>query len=154
MKRQVIPLAGISAMLLIFLSTGCSLVRSPIIEPVVLEGDASQEVLTYAQEPAENLLEGLLARDYEQFSRDFSENMRQGMNEQAFADLLTMLDTKLGTYQTRNLITVLQDDNYSTLVYRLIYDMDNEVSMRVVFDNAEPHQISGLWFDSPKLRED
>jgi len=80
--------------------------------------------------------------------------MKQGMNEQVFDDLLNMLDTKLGAYQSNNLVTVLQDENFSTLVYQLIYEKDNEVSMRVVFDNKEPHQISGLWFDSPELRKD
>jgi len=110
--------------------------------------------LTYAQAPGENLLAGLTARDYEQFSQDFSDTMKQGMNQQAFNDLLEMLDTKLGKYQSFDLVTVLQDENYSTLVYQLTYEKDNQVSMRVVFDNKEPHQVSGLWFDSPELRKD
>lgn len=153
MKPYKFALAGLIATLLLIPVTGCSLARSPIIEPEVLEGDKRDAVMTYAQEPAENLLEGLIARDYAQFSRDFSDDMKQGMNEQAFNDLLTMLDTKLGIYQTNTLVTVLQDENFTTLVYQLIYEKDNEVSMRVVFDNQEPHKISGLWFDSPELRE-
>ena len=141
----------LGAMLL--LAAGCSAARSSIIEPIVLEGTERDAVLDYAQEPAENLLDGLIARDYEQFSRDFSETMKQGMDQQAFADLLAMLDNKLGTFQSSELVTVLQDENFTTLVYRLKYERDNQVSMRVVFDNAEPHSISGLWFDSPELRK-
>src|SRR5574340_1158694 len=102
MKPSKFALAGLITMLLLILAAGCSAVRSPIIEPVVLEGDKVDAVMTYAQEPAENLLDGLIARDYAQFSRDFSDDMKQGMNEQAFKDLLTMLDTKLGIYQTNN----------------------------------------------------
>lgn len=154
MKIDNLLRASLIVVLMLTLAAGCSLVRSPIIEPVVLEGSDMDTVLVYAQEPAENLLEGLIARDYAQFSRDFTGDMKQGMNEQAFDDLLNMLDTKLGAYKSNNLVTVLQDENFSTLVYQLIYEKDNEVSMRVVFDNKEPHQISGLWFDSPELRKD
>lgn len=153
MKRNQITHAGLIASLLLVLGAGCSLVRSPVIEPVVLEGGELDAVLAYAQEPAENLLQGLITRDYTQFSRDFSDEMKQGMNEKSFNDLFSMLDTKLGVYQTNTLVTVLQDDNFTTLVYQLFYEKDNEVSMRVVFDNKEPHQISGLWFDSPELRK-
>lgn len=152
MKLHKFTLTGLIGLLSLVLAAGCSAVRSPVIEPTVLEGADRDAVLAYAQEPAENLLEGLLARDYAQFSRDFSDDMKQGMNEQAFNDLLSMLDTKLGVYQTNALVTVLQDDKFTTLVYQLIYEKDNEVSMRVVFDNKEPHKISGLWFDSPELR--
>ena len=146
-------LLSIISLLLLVLLAGCSAARAPIIEPVVLEGEEADDVLVYAQAPAENLLEGLIAADYTRFSRDFSDNMKQGMNEQAFTDLLTMLETRLGTYQSSALVTVLRDENYSTLVYRLVYEKDNQVSMRVVFDNQEPHLVSGLWFDSPELRE-
>ncbi len=153
MKIKKFTLTGLIMLLLLVAGAGCSAAREPIIEPTVLEGADRDAVLSYAQEPSENLLEGLLARDYTQFSRDFSDDMKQGMNEQAFNDLVSMFDTKLGVYQSMVLVTVLQDENYTTLVYQLIYEKDNEVSMRVVFDNKEPHKISGVWFDSPELRE-
>jgi len=146
------PIITFTLILGLLLAAGCSAIKSPIIEPVVLEGNEQDEVLSYARKPAENLLDGLIARDYAQFSADFTDNMKQGMNEQAFTDLLSMLDTKLGAYQSAELVTVLKEETYSTLVYRLTYEKDNEVSMRVVFDLSEPHQISGLWFDSPVLR--
>lgn len=151
MKISIVRLLSI---LILILAAGCSTVRSPIIEPVVLESNERDSVLAYAQAPGENLLNGLIARDYAQFSQDFSDTMKQGMNQQAFDGLLVMLDTKLGKYQSFDLVTVLKDENYSTLVYQLNYEKDNQVSMRVVFDNKEPHQVSGLWFDSPELRKD
>lgn len=150
--KNISPLLKFTLMLSLLLTAGCSVIKSPIIEPVVLVGSDQDEVLAYAAKPAENLLAGLVARDYAQFSADFSPNMSQGMNEQAFMDLLTMLDTKLGSYKSAELVTVLKEEAYSTLVYRLSYEKDNEVSMRVVFDLDEPHRISGLWFDSPVLR--
>lgn len=152
MKVNFTPISKLIMSLVLLLTTGCSLIQAPLMEPRVLETPERSAVLEYGQPASENILEGLAARDYAQFSRDFSAEMKTGMDEAAFNELLTMLDNKLGTFQSSDLVTVLQDDSFSTVVYRLTFERDNEVSMRVVFDLEEPHLISGLWFDSPELR--
>ena len=152
MKVNLTPVTKFIVLIALLATTGCSLIQAPLMEPRVLETSDRDAVLEYGQPASENVLAGLLARDYSQFSRDFSGEMKNGMDEAAFNELLTMLDSKLGVFQFSDLVTVLQDDSFSTVVYRLTYEKDNEVSMRVVFDLAEPHLISGLWFDSPELR--
>lgn len=152
MKVNFTPVSKLIVLIALLAATGCSLIKAPLMEPRVLETPDRDAVLEYGQPASENVLVGLLARDYSQFSRDFSDEMKNGMDEAAFNELLAMLDSKLGVFQSSDLVTVLQDDSFSTVVYRLTYEKDNEVSMRVVFDLEEPHQISGLWFDSPELR--
>jgi hypothetical protein len=152
MKVHFPALKTLAVSVVFILAAGCSLVRAPLMEPRVLEDSQRQTVLDFAAPASENVLAGLIDRDYSQFSRDFSESMKTGMNETSFNDLLVMLDSKLGSYQSSDLVTVLQDDKFSTVVYRLTYEKDNQVSMRVVFDKNDPHRISGLWFDSPELR--
>lgn len=152
MKVHFSRLRTLAGTVIFLLAAGCSLVRAPLIEPRVLEDSEQQRVLEYAAPASENVLAGLIARDYSQFSRDFSDAMKEGMDETSFNELLSMLDSKLGAYQSSDLVTVLQDDNYSTVVYRLTYEKDDQVTMRVVFDKSDPHPISGLWFDSPELR--
>jgi hypothetical protein len=137
---------------IVLLISGCSLAKAPLTSPNVLTTPERDQVLEYAQPASDNLLAGLNARDYAQFSRDFNDNMKTGMDEASFEDLLSMLDSKLGTYLSSDLVTVLQDEKFNTVIYRLTYSKDNEAVMRVVFDRSEPHQISGLWFDSPELR--
>lgn len=152
MKVHFSPLKLLFVSAALVFIAGCSVVKAPLISPDVLPTQERDQVMEYAQPASENVLAGLTARDYAQFSRDFTSEMKTGMNEGAFKDLLTMLDSKVGTFQTSDLVTVLRDDKYTTVVYRLTFTKDNEVAMRVVFDNAEPHPISGLWFDSPLLR--
>lgn len=152
MKVHFSRLRTLAGMIIFLLAAGCSLVRAPLIEPRVLEDSEQQRVLEYAAPASENVLAGLIARDYSQFSRDFSDAMKKGMDETSFNELLSMLDSKLGAYRSSSLVTVLQDDNYSTVVYRLTYEKDDQVTMRVVFDKSDPHLVSGLWFDSPELR--
>jgi hypothetical protein len=152
MKVNLTPLSKLISLIVMLVTTGCSLIKAPLMEPRVLETPERSAVLEYGQPASENVLAGLVARDYAQFSRDFSDEMKKGMDEVAFNELISMLDSKLGVFQSSDLVTVLQDDNFSTVVYRLTYEKDNEVSMRVVFDLKEPHLISGIWFDSPELR--
>lgn len=152
MKLRFNPVTILLASMAVLLMASCSVVKAPLMSPDVLPTQERDQVLVYAQPASENLLAGLIARDYLQFSRDFTEDMRTGMNESSFKDLLDMLDSKVGAFQSSSPVTVLKDDNYTTVVYRLTFTKSNEVAMRVVFDNAEPHPISGLWFDSPELR--
>ncbi|MCX8024736.1 MAG: DUF3887 domain-containing protein [Thermanaerothrix sp.] len=118
-----------------------------------LEGDAKDAVLAYAEPMAENLLNGLFAGNYTTFSADFDEAMRKGLDEKAFADLRQTLESRLGAFKSREVSSVLESGNYYIVVYRLRFEKDDAVTMRLVLTKAEPHLVSGLWFDSPELRK-
>ncbi len=134
------------------LVSGCALF-SPQSQTTTLEGEEREAVLEYANPMGENLITGLINRDYATFSKDFDANMKKGIDEAAFEKLLATLTDKLGAYQSHEIRQVLQDDKYSIVIYRLTYEKDNLVTMRIVFNRSEPHLISGLWFDSPELRK-
>ncbi len=134
------------------LITACSLL-SPQTQTRTLEGEERDAVLEYAEPMGENLINGLINRDYATFSKDFDEAMKKGMDEAAFENLLATLTGKLGAYQSHEIQQVLQDEKFSIVIYRLTYEKDNLVTMRIVFNREEPHLISGLWFDSPELRK-
>ncbi len=140
-------------LLTLLLLAGCSLIKAPLTETRTLEGDEQQQALDYAAPKAEMVIAGLVAGDYEQFSTDFSQSMKQGMNQAAFDQLLDMFETRLGSYQSHEVSVVLRDEKFTTVAYKMIFEKDDAVVMRVVFDNQEPHLITGLWFDSPELRK-
>lgn len=133
--------------------TGCSIFKAPLTETRTLEGAQRDAVLAYAAPKADNVIEGLIAGDYEIFSADFSDTLKQGMDQTAFADLLGMFSVRLGSLQSYDISVVLQDANFTTVAHKMIFDKDDAVVMRVVFANKEPHPIDGLWFDSPELRK-
>ncbi|MFN7037463.1 MAG: DUF3887 domain-containing protein [Bellilinea sp.] len=132
---------------------GCALLSPAQSKTITLEGDEREAVLEYASPMGENLIAGLINRDYPTFSKDFDAAMKKGMDEAAFEQLLSTLTDKLGAYQSHEISQVLQDEKYTIVIYRLTYEKDNLVTMRVVFNRQEPHLISGLWFDSPELRK-
>ncbi|WP_299026613.1 DUF3887 domain-containing protein [uncultured Thermanaerothrix sp.] len=118
-----------------------------------LEGNAKDAVLAYAEPMATTLLDGLFAGNYTTFATNFDEAMRKGLDEKAFTDLRSTLQTRLGAFQSREVNAVLESGNYFIVVYRLRFEKDDNVTMRLVLTQAEPHLISGLWFDSPELRK-
>lgn len=131
--------------------SGCTAAKAPLIEPTVLEGADREAVVDALRPTADSLLSGLTANDYELFSKDFNEDVRKGMDRSAFEALTSLLAEKLGQFQSSEITTVLQESQYSTLVYSLTYDDGGTVMMRVVFLRTEPPQIAGIWFDSPVL---
>jgi mRNA-degrading endonuclease YafQ of YafQ-DinJ toxin-antitoxin module len=148
------PFHRIVGMLIIAsLIGGCALLSPAQSKTVTLEGEEREAVLEYAAPMGENLISGLVNRDYATFSKDFDATMKKGMDEAAFEKLLSTLTDKLGAYQSHEISQVLQDEKYTIVIYRLTYEKDNLVTMRIVFNRAEPHLISGLWFDSPELRK-
>jgi len=118
-----------------------------------LAGSEKDAVLAYAEPMTTTLLDGLLAGDYTAFATDFDESMRKGLDEKAFADLRNTLETHLGAFQSREINAVLESGNYFIVVYRLRFEKDDNVTMRLVLTKTEPHLVSGLWFDSKELRK-
>lgn len=150
--RQTLISSLIWVSLLSVILAACSLL-APQNQTITLEGAEREAMLEYAAPMGENLINGLITRDYPTFSKDFDTTMKKGMDEAAFEKLLTTLTDKLGEYQSHEISQVLQDEKYTIVIYRLKYEKDNLVTMRIVFNREEPHLISGLWFDSPELRK-
>lgn len=134
-------LLAIGALLL----TGCGLGAPQI------EGAERDAVLAYAELATDNVVVGLQADDYAQFSRDMSPDLVTAMPEDQFEALRTMLDTKVGAYVSRQVSGVEESDGFIAVVYDAQHENEEHVTMRVVFDQDQ--KISGLWFDSPKLRQ-
>ncbi len=139
------------AILALIFSVGCASTQAPLTETTVLEDDEAAAVLEELKPSADNVLDGLINQDYASFSKDFSSEVLQGMDENAFNQLIADLTGELGQFKTSEITAVLQDDSYSTVVYTLSYEQSGSVIMRVVFDRDDPTTVSGIWFDSPVL---
>lgn len=56
-------------------------------------------------------------------------------------------DSKLGLYISREVNSVVQTGEFYAVLYDAKFEKDDAVTVRVVFRVAEPHEISGLWFN-------
>ncbi|MBN1921080.1 MAG: DUF3887 domain-containing protein [Anaerolineae bacterium] len=121
--------------------------------PQTLSGEAREAVLAYSEGMTDNLLEGLNAGDYVAFSRDFTEQMKTSLSEAEFPDLSLQIIGTLGAYVSREIQSVEQTGDFVAVVYTAKFEQDDPVTVRVVFEVADPHLVTGLWFDSAKLRQ-
>lgn len=110
-------------------------------------------VLAYSEPATDNLFAGLIASNYAMFSRDLDSAMRTAIPATNFASWKQDLDKKIGSYRSRTVDRVTQSGDFYVVMYQATFEQDAPVTVRVVFRTAEPHSISGLWFDSAKLRQ-
>ena len=116
-------------------------------QETILTGDERGAVLNFSESKSENLLAGMNANDYAMFSRDFDSAMLSSLTQVGFVDMKKDRDAKLGLYVSRKVNSVIRQGTYYVIIYDAIFEKDNAVVVRVVFNIAEPHLISGLWFN-------
>ena len=76
------------------------------------------------------------------------------MTPEEFQKLLSTVGKKLGAYKTRTVSTVEAVGEYTRVIYNATFANEDNVTVRVVFNKNTPdHKVSGLWFDSAKLRQ-
>ena len=112
-----------------------------------LTEEDKEVVLAFSEGKTDNLLTGMNAKDYVAFSKDFDQDMLDAMSQTQFAELKKDRDAKLGLYVSREVHSVTQTGDFYTVNYDAKFEKDDAVTIRVVFRIAEPHQVSGLWFN-------
>jgi hypothetical protein len=111
---------------------------------------------SYSEAMTENILKAINENDYALFSRDFDQTMKQAMSQQAFDQVKTTLLNKVGAYVSGSLEfnqTALQGE-YTTVIYTAKFTNEPEnVTVTITFRTVEENNlVSGLYFNSPKLR--
>jgi hypothetical protein len=122
--------------------------------PKAITGTERDAVLTYTEPKADNELVALNAKDYDAFIKDYDAAMREATTPDNFNNLTSLISQKLGSYISREVISVASiGDNNVLVVYSAKFEEEDGVTIRMVFQSEGDHLITGLWFDSPKLRE-
>jgi major membrane immunogen (membrane-anchored lipoprotein) len=108
----------------------------------------------YAGAIAENILQALNTGDYAAYSQHFDEAMKKAMPEAAFRDTAAFIQQKIGDYVSKEFDRTETDDIYTAVIYRSKFSEEpGVVTVKVVFlETGDNVFVSGLWFDSPKLR--
>ena len=139
----------LAALLLVFAVSACGCTG----QESVVAGDDAAQVLAYADPIAENLLAGFNEDNYTTYSRDFSPEMKQSLDEGAFEQNREHVTSRIGLYKSRESTVVTQTGEYIAVTYKATFERDDGVNLRFVFKkDDESHRLHGLWFNSPKLR--
>ncbi|MDE3090260.1 MAG: DUF3887 domain-containing protein [Chloroflexota bacterium] len=109
--------------------------------------------MAYSEAQTDSLMKAINSNDYAAFSRDLNDAMKSAINADGLVNMRTKVNDKIGNYVSRQVSSVLQTGDNVAVIYLAKFENDDAVTVRVVFEMAEPHRISGLWFDSAKLRQ-
>lgn len=112
----------------------------------------------YAGPMVDNLLAGIAAGDYAGFSRDLDDTMLKAIDEKAFTAMVDQIRSVIGDYQSKTFTQAVNTTENNVPMTVIIYKarFSNEpadVLITVTFtDSHSGKKISGLFFNSPKLR--
>jgi hypothetical protein len=112
----------------------------------ILPAEESAAVLAYAEAKTTNMMAGLQSGDYAAFSRDFDDAMRGALPADKFAAFRDDTRAKIGDLQSRTVDSVRQNGDVVAVVYIARFTANDNVTLRVVFRVAAPHQIAGLFY--------
>jgi hypothetical protein len=118
-----------------------------------VKGADQEAVLTYAEPIADHILNGIEGKDYALFSQDFTDTMKKGIDEASFTQLCDLLSSKVGNYQSRQVSSVRDVNGTLLVIYTAVYSNSKQVVINLSLSSDEPHQVTGLYFNSPELRK-
>lgn len=146
-KNLRTALACLTIILLLFLNagiSGCSAATTSVNTPVVQS--AVEPIVT-------NILTSLNNNDYVGFSQNFSQTMKNAINQSAFAKLYSQMQSDVGDYQTVIFYSAANKAGLMNLVYFAQFSKEPagvSVSLSVQSVNVA-YQVQGLVFTSPNL---
>jgi len=144
MKVMSLILTGITAVLI---PTDCG-------RETEISGNARDSILVFAEPAADSIVNGLNDNDYSAFSQYFDEQMKVSLSEKVFAQTRERITGKIGRYRSRDVSRVIRKDQFIIVYYNAVFENESDVEVKVVFQKyGEKNLVSGLWFNSPGLRE-
>jgi hypothetical protein len=131
----------------LFVLSACSSVAMP------LTGAERDGVLAYSEAKTDNILQAANNNDYAAFSRDLNDTMKGAISADGLVKMRAQVNAKIGNYVSRQVSSVLQTGDNVTVIYTARFENEEPVTIRVSFETAVPHRITGLFYDSAKLRQ-
>ena len=113
------------------------------------------EVREYADPITEDILLALNDGNYAKYCEHFDQTMKEAVTEDVFNETNSLIKAKIGDYVSKEFWKVEEQGIYTIVYYKAKFSEEpGDVVVRVVFQEIEDEiYVSGLWFDSPKLRE-
>lgn len=120
----------------------------------------SKEVSQFADEKTEKMLLAYNEDNYEQYTANVDSQFKTAVSEEKMKEGNGMVRGKIGTYVPGSKVfkdaakTSEKDKKYIAVRYNAKFtDEKEDVVVTMIFDDNESHQIGGIFFNSPKLRQ-
>ena len=139
-----------AALVSLLLLAGCSLSSR---RPAMLSQEEARAFATKVEAMTANLLTSFSNHDLAAHTRDMDAQMRAATETQFEAGYQAVIG-KIGKYLSHTMVRVEEQGQLRAVVYDARFEQEEHVTVRVIYSVAEAvPKVSGLWFDSPKLRQ-
>ena len=143
-KKISIFLASV-IFIVIIIAAGCS-------------AGVDEGVISFADSAAEECLIALNNKDYDSYRHNMDNAMLEAVPEQEFVKFYSYLENTIGQYVpgSKNYSQSRIQSGINVVIYEADYTEETEkvkISIAVSESEEGKYQVSGTWFDSPKLRE-
>jgi hypothetical protein len=145
MRRKFLIILSITALILSMAVIGC-------------DSEVDTEIISFTDTAMENVLVSLNEENFENYSTDMDDDMLKVVTKDSFATFSTYLKDTIGEYRqdSKEYVESYAQGGYYVVIYDTDYtnETGNVIVKAVISVTDEGiYQISGTWFDSPKLRE-
>ena len=113
-------------------------------------GTEKATVLAFSEATTDNLLAGLAANDYTQFSRDVDNELQAKLPLTDFTTLTQDVDITLGSYLSRSVTQVTKADEFYVVAYQARFEQAEAVTITVAFHDTI-HSIATWSIDSAEM---
>ena len=110
---------------------------------------SDDQVRGFATEEMSSILKAVESRNYEQFSRDFSDQMKKAETAEKFSVLSEKFDKSLGKLVSLDYLGFYVKGANTVALFKARFSKsEDDLFMRLVVDLKSPKQrVTGLWFD-------
>lgn len=144
-----LSLVGLLALLVL---SSCSLISTP---PPTTVPDEAARFAAQVDAMSENVLLAMNSRDEATLLKDMDDAMRKASTG-GIDDLYNGIVAKIGPYVpgSKMMVKIDEPEGFRRVFYDATFEQEEHVQVLVVYNvsGAQP-LVSGLWFDSPKLRQ-
>ncbi|KQC10164.1 MAG: hypothetical protein APR55_09540, partial [Methanolinea sp. SDB] len=105
-------------------SCGC------VSREVPLPPEERSAIIAFADPVTDNLMQGFSENNYTLYSRDFSVQMREGLDESVFEENRAMILSKIGPYVSRGDPVVTESGEYLIVRYPGEFVQEKDVEIR------------------------
>lgn len=118
-----------------------------------ITGEEKEKIVQNTEPLVARILEGFNEDNYLIFSKPFDERMKKGLKEEMFHKTRADIFSKIGLYISKRSPKVFSKAPFITVIYKADFEKEKDVNVRVIFQKYnKKYLVSGLWFNSPKLR--
>ena len=109
----------------------------------------------YADPITEEILLALNEGNHAKYCKYFDQTMKQIVTEDVVNQTNSLIKGEIGDYVSKEFLKIEEQEIHTIVYYKVKYTKEpGDVVVKVVFQEIEGEMyVSGLWFDSLKLRE-